>query len=445
MKNLDVMLRAIEEAQNSRITALQKRGSIDITPHIAAVYLPVHDDIQAKGHRYYNLPGGRGSCKSSFVSLEVVSGIMSDKTSESNAVVFRKYGTTLRDSVFSQIAWAIDTLGVSHLWKSSVSPMQYTYLPTGQQIIFRGLDDKAKLKSLKAQRGYYRIIWFEEFSELDGSNFVRSVIQSVMRGQGDFTVFRSFNPPQSKSNWANAVVAMPDEKALTLHTTYKDVPPEWLGEGFLYEAERLKAINETAYNHEYLGIATGTGGEVFPSVEERHITEEDLQQYQYIYAGVDWGFSVDPCVFLRVAYDRKTENVILLDEIYQRHLSNVQFAQLIKERKFDIANGYCDRQLIICDSSEPKSISDFKAEGLKATGCKKYQGSVIYGVKWLQRRRIVIDPARTPNAYREFSQYEYARTRDGEFLSDVPDADNHCIDACRYALDRLINSRLYTA
>ena len=104
-----------------------------------------------------------------------------------------------------------------------------------------------------------------------------------------------------------------------------------------------------------------------------------------------------------------------------------------------------EKQVIVCDSAEPKSINDLRNAGLKCIACQKYPGSVIYGVKWLQNRRIVIDPARTPNAHREFIGYEYMTTKDGEFLADVPDKDNHTIDAVRYALDRLINYRKISA
>lgn len=455
--SLESRLKALEKAQKQRRSRQIALPCIDITQHIADVYKPLHDDIKAIGHQYYNLPGGRGSCKSSFVSLEIVGGIMEDKTGMSNAIVFRKFASTMRESVYSQIAWAIDELGVAHLWKGSVSPMCYTYLPTGAQIIFRGLDDSSKLKSIKPKHGNFRYVWFEEFSELNGMNFVRSVMQSVVRGQGSFTVFRSFNPPMSKSNWANAFIATPDARALTLHTSYLDIPPEWLGDSFIYEAERLRDINETAYRHEYLGEATGSGGDVFPNITVREITPTEAAQMQYIYAGIDFGFAVDPCVCLKVGYDRKTETVYLLDEIYKKHLSNADFSALIKEKGFDKtgASGntnffgrtqaYEEKQLIICDCAEPKSISDLKADGLKVLACKKFQGSVIYGIKWLQRRQIVIDPARTPYAHTEFTQYEYMQTKDGEFLSDVPDCNNHTIDACRYALDRLINSRLYSA
>lgn len=431
--------------------------AIDVTQHIAPVYLPLHEDIQAQQHQYYNLPGGRGSGKSSFCGLEIVNGIMQDPTGQSNAIVFRRTANTMRESVFSQIAWAIDVLDVNDLWRGNVSPMSWTYKPTGAQIIFRGLDDSSKLKSIKPRRGFFRFIWLEEFSELPGENFTRSVMQSVQRGGSAFTVFRSFNPPINASNWANVFIARPDPRAITLHTSYLDVPAEWLGSDFILEAERLQEINEQAYRHEYLGEATGSGGEVFPQIEVRTITDDEIKELQYIYAGVDFGFSIDPAVFIRVAYDSKHDTVYLLDEIYKKGLSNKQLAEAIKAKGYEDTGQYQtsyfmgygevfkEKQTIVCDSAEPKSINDLRGEGLKVIACQKYPGSVLYGIKWLQNRRIVIDPARTPNAHREFISYEYMTTKDGEFLADVPDKDNHAIDATRYALDRLINNRRISA
>lgn len=434
-----------------RKDAIDVIDALDVTQHIAPVYLPLHDDIQAAAHQYYNLPGGRGSGKSSFCALEIVNGIMHDQSGESNAIVFRRTANTMRESVYSQIAWAIDVLNVNEYWRGNISPMSWTYKPTGAQIVFRGLDDSSKLKSVRARRGYFRYIWLEEFSELPGENFTRSVMQSVQRGGNSFVVFRSFNPPINASNWTNLFIQRPDDRAITLHTSYLDVPAEWLGNDFILEAERLKEINEKAYQHEYLGLATGSGGEVFPNIEVREITDDEINELQYIYAGVDFGFSVDPAVFMRVAYREKYDTVYLLDEIYKKGMSNKQLADEIKARKYDRAapaeayyspfmgTVHEERQLIIADSAEPKSINDLRNEDLKAIACRKYPGSVLYGVKWLQNRRIVIDPRRTPNAHREFIQYEYLTTKDGEFLADVPDKDNHCIDAVRYALDRIIN------
>jgi PBSX family phage terminase large subunit len=450
-------LAELKKEVQSRQDAMGVIGALDVTQHIAPVYLPLHEDIQAAAHQYYNLPGGRGSGKSSFCGLEIVNGIMQDQTGESNAIVFRRTANTMRESVYSQVAWAIDVLDVNDLWRGSVSPMCWTYKPTGQQIIFRGLDDSSKLKSIKPRRGYFRFIWLEEFSELPGENFTRSVMQSVQRGGGAFIVFRSFNPPINASNWANIFIQRPDDRAITLHTSYLDVPAEWLGNDFILEAERLKEINEQAYRHEYLGEATGSGGEVFPNITVREITDAEIEQMQYIYAGVDFGFSVDPAVFIRVSYNEKYDTVYLLDEIYKKHLSNRELAAQIRAKGYDKATpggAYYsefagkvveDRQTIIADSAEPKSINDLRGEGLKCIACQKYPGSVLYGVKWLQNRHIIIDPARTPNAHREFISYEYLTTKDGEFLADVPDKDNHSIDAVRYALDRLINYKRISA
>lgn len=424
---------------------------LDIKQHIAPVYFSLHDDVRAGAHTVYNLPGGRGSCKSSFVSLEIVKGVMDDSTGHSNAIVFRLYGSTLRDSVFSQMAWAIDTLGVNHLWRGGVSPMQFVYLPTGAQIIFRGLDDASKLKSIKPRKGIFRFVWFEEFSELPGPNFTRNVLQSVMRGQGNnFIVFRSFNPPMSKNNWANRLIQEPDKRAVTLLTNYTMIPPEWLGESFLCEAERLKEINPTAYRHEYLGEATGTGGEVFPNLEIREITDEEIKSMAYLYQGLDFGFAQDPACFMRVSYDRKHDTIYFLDEIYARGMSNAKLAEEIKARGYDkgkmsfnsrLEQYTRDDLLITCDSAEPKSICDLRDAGLYAISCHKEPGCVEYRVKWLQHRRIVIDPRRTPNAYREFTNYSYEADRDGNFLSRLPDRDNHSIDSVAYALDSLIYQR----
>ena len=431
--------------------------ALDVTQHIAPVYLPLHDDIEARQHQYYNLPGGRGSGKSSFCALEIVNGIMHDTTGESNAIVFRRTANTMRESVYSQIAWAIDVLNVNEYWRGNVSPMSWTYKPTGAQIVFRGLDDSSKLKSVRARRGYFRYIWLEEFSELPGENFTRSVMQSVQRGGSEFVIFRSFNPPINASNWANVFIQRPDDRAITLHTSYLDVPAEWLGNDFILEAEKLKEINEKAYQHEYLGLATGSGGEVFPNIEVREITDDEIAQLNYIYCGVDFGFSVDPAVFIRVAYSEKRDTVFLLDEIYKRGLSNKQLSEEIKAKHYDKAAAgeryysvFGDtiaeqKQLIICDSAEPKSIRDLQGEGLKAIACQKFPGCVLYRIKWLQNRRIVIDPKRTPNAHREFISYEYMTTKDGEFLADVPDKDNHTIDAVAYSLDRLIYRKGITA
>ena len=402
----------------------------DIKELIADCYYDLHEDMNEGRHEFYNLPGGRGSGKSSFCSLEVVFGIMNDATKTANALVVRKYAVTLRGSVFAQIQWAIDALGVSDLWKATYNPMEFKYV-TGQTIRLTGLDDSQKLKSIKPYRGYFKYMWLEEFSEISGELELRSLQQSVLRGGSDFVVMRSFNPPISKANWANQFIARPDDRAVTYLTNYTQVPPEWLGEEFIIEAERLKEINPKAYEHEYLGLPVGNGSEVFPNLEIREITNEEISFMQYFYSGIDFGFAVDPFCYIRTSYNHKYDVVYLLDEIYERGWSNQQIADEIKRRKYD-------EWEVVCDSAEPKSIADLRRLGIWGRHSYKRPSSVEFGVKWLQHRKVVIDPRRTPNAYREFTQYAYAVDRNGEILSQLVDKDNHTIDATRYALERLI-------
>ena len=280
---------------------------------------------------------------------------------------------------------------------------------------------------------------------------VRSVMQSIVRGGNDFVVFRSFNPPISAANWANQFIAQPDDRAVTLLTNYTMIPPEWLGDSFLYEAQRLQEVNPQAYQHEYMGIPTGSGGEVFPAIEAREITDDEIKNMEYLYQGLDFGFAVDPACFIRLSYDRKHDTIYFLDELYQRGLSNTQLAEKIKEKKYHesgrevysylYGGAYKEDLEITADCAEPKSIADLRDCGLSVRACHKEPGCVEYRVKWLQHRRIVIDPARTPNAYREFVNYSYDTDKDGNFLSRLPDRDNHSIDATAYALDRLIYRR----
>ncbi len=411
------------------MTALEK--VVDFGKLIAPVFYPVHRDILKGNHTYYDLYGGRGGLKSSFISLEIVFGIMKDK--EANAVIFRKYGVTLRESVYEQILWAIDVLGVSHLWETGVSPMQCIYRPSGQKIIFRGLDKAKKTKSIKVSQGYFKYLWFEELDEFEGPGEIRTVQQSVLRGGEKFVVFKSFNPPISISNWANKYVNEPDINSCRHKSSYLDAPPEWLGQQFIDDAEHLKEVNEKAYRHEYLGEPVGTGGQVFEFLEIRTITDEEMRRFDRIYQGIDFGWMPDPMAFIRCSYRPNHEKIYLMDEFVGRKISNEELAKEIKSRRYDDYH-------IMCDSAEPKSVSDLIRMDVWAQSVYKPPGSVEYGMKWLQRRTIVIDPARTPNAYKEIIEYEYDRDKEGNLLSGYPDKNNHCIDALRYALYRAIFS-----
>ena len=404
--------------------------TVKLSKIIAPTFAGVHNDIKRHRHTHYWLKGGRGSTKSSFIAVEILLGMMRDagKGQYTNAIVLRRYGVTLRESVFEQIGWAINALGVAELWKSSVSPMSWTYLPTGQRIIFRGADDPTKVKSIKFAVGWAKYLWYEEVNEFEGAEKIRSINQSVLRGGADFFVFYSFNPPQAARNWVNQYVAIERDDALVHHSTYLTVPPQWLGEQFIVEAEHLKAVKPEAYRHEYLGEVTGTGGEVFSNITLRAITDEEISRFDNLRRGIDWGYAADPFAYNVCHYDKTRRRLYLFREIHKVKLSNRAAADLIKPE--------AGSARITCDSAEPKSIDEVRGYGLRVVGARKGPDSVEYGIKWLQDlEEIVIDPARCPETAREFSGYELERDREGNFKAGYPDKDNHHIDAVRYACE----------
>ena len=401
-------------------------SKIRLSEKIGPAFYDVAHDVFLHGHTHYDFSGGRGSLKSSTVSVLVP--LLLINNPGTHALVLRKVANTIRDSVYAQYIWAIGELGMAAYWEAKVSPMELIYKPTGQKIMFRGADDPMKIKSIKVPFGYIAVTHFEEKDQFAGRAEIRNILQSTMRGGSKYWNFESYNPPISRDNWANkdSLEERPDR--LFHKSTYLQAPPEWLGQQFIDEAEHLKETDERAYQHEYLGIPVGTGGNVFDKLELREITDAEVAAFDHIYQGVDWGYFPDPFAFIRLHYDRARETIYLLDEIYENKLSNEQSAQMI------LRKGYNDVRLI-CDSAEPKSVADFRAMRLPAFEAIKGPGSVEYGMKFLQRRTIVIDRKRTPHAYDEFVGYEYERNKDGDIISGYPDANNHLIDAARYALE----------
>ena len=398
---------------------------------IAPAFYPVHAAVKNDRCTHYWLKGGRGSTKSSFVALEIVLGIMEHP--DTNAVALRKVGLYLKDSVYEQLVWAIDKLGVAHLWEQRISPMALIYLPTGQRILFRGADKPKKIKSTKVSKGYIRYIWYEECDEFLGKGELDTINQSLMRGGSRFDIFYSYNPPKSQTNWINREVETQKLRRDTLvhHSDYRSVPPIWLGDPFLQEAEELQRTNEARYRHEYLGEVTGTGGEVFQNVTLREITAEEHASFDHIRRGLDWGYGPDPFVYIALHYDRKRRRLFIYYEFYKHRASFDEIAREIKKEN-------PERREVTAESAEPRSNDELKSRGIRISPAKKGPGSVEHGISWLQDLdEIVIDPVACPNAAREFSGYELERTADGTaFKSGYPDKDNHTIDATRYACER---------
>lgn len=404
---------------------------VKLSECIAPAFYPVYWDIQDGAHTFYDLFGGRGSTKSSFISIMLILGIVQDK--DANAIVFRKVGNTLGTSVYEQVLWAINALDMQDQWKCTTSPYKCTYKRTGQVILFRGLDYAKKLKSIKVSKGYLKYLWFEELDEFAGEEEIRSVQQSVLRGGERHVVFKSFNPPISKANWANQYVMKPQRRAIRHKSCYLDVPPDWLGQQFLDDAEDLKLTNPRAYQHEYLGDAVGTGGEVFENLEIREIDDEEISHFDNIFMGIDWGWYPDPFHWGKMHYDSTRKVLYIYDEYRANKQSNAETWNNLVMLK-----GVTSADLITADSAEPKSVSDYRDYGALCRGAIKGPDSVRYGMKWLQSlKKIVIDPVRCPATTKEFSEYEYERTPDDEIISGYPDLNNHSIDCVRYAMERI--------
>ena len=393
-------------------------------------------DIRDKEHLEYVFKGGRGSTKSTTVGMTIVE--LMKNNHDIHAVVCRKVGNTIKDSVYNKIKWAIGKQEFTEEFDSKLSPMEITLKSTGQKIYFRGADDPDKIKSINPEFGYIGILWFEELDQFAGPEEIRKIEQSAIRGGNLAWIFKSFNPPKTMNNWANKYVLEPKENRIVHSSTYLDVPKEWLGQPFIDEAEHLKEVNPNAYEHEYMGIANGNGGNVFEYLEIRDITDEEISHMDRVFAGVDFGWYPDQFCYLRTYYDSAREKIYLIDELYVNKWSNSKTADWIKKK------GY-DDYTMLCDSAEPKSVNDFRDAGLPARGAIKGPGSIEYGFKFLQTKTMVIDPKRTPNAYKEITEYEYDRDKEGNVISGYPDGNDHAISALRYAYEPLFNRRGYSA
>lgn len=383
-------------------------------------------------YRQYVVEGGRASMKSSTIGQTFID--LMKQNPEIHGLALRDVGATIKDSVYSKLLWAIDKMGLTEEFICTKSPLEITRVSTGQKIYFRGADDPGKLKSIAPPFGYIGILWFEELDQFAGPEAVRNIEQSAIRGGEKAWIFKSFNPPIQKNNWANKYAAEPQEGKLVHFSTYTMLTAfeqEWLGQPFIEEAEHLKATNPTAYDHEYGGVAVGLGTEIFPFLEIRTITDEEINRMERIYQGQDWGWSPDPKAFIRLSYSHATETIYLIDEDGGTCIRTKDMAKRI------IAKGYNDYE-VRCGVDEPEHTNDFIDAGLLAREAIVTPGSVKRTHEWLQCRKIVVDPARTPRAYKELTEYAHdVDPRTGEVIDGYPDRNNHWIDAIRYATSPL--------
>lgn len=384
--------------------------------------------------KYLNIveKGGRGSSKSTTITIKLVKNRMKYK---SHALVCRKVGRTLRQSVRNQILWAIHHLEVQDAWKWSDSltgDMTLEYKPTGAKIFFEGADGD-KIKGWKTFDMPTTDIFFEEITDFKIEDELSSIKLSILRTQlpegYKYTFFHAYNPPKRRSSWVNKKYEtqfIPDNTYVH-HSDYRDNP--FLPNEFHIEAEICRTTNERRYRWEYLGEPIGNGIVPFENLVFREITDEEFKTFDNLRTGNDWGYAVDPNAFVVWHYDKTRRKIYAMHEIVKVKLSNDELANGVK------AIGM-QRERTKADSAEPKSIAKLKELGCNFVAAKKGKGSVESGEKWLDELdEIVIDPKRTPIIAKEFESIDYEVDRDGNTIARLVDKDNHTIDATRYAFE----------
>ena len=234
---------------------------IKLTDCIGPAFYGLYHAVMQHAYTYYWLCGGRGSFKSSFTAIVAILLLINNPAA--HVAVIRKRDNTLRKTVYEQMLWAIEKLGLTEFFIARLSPLEIIYKPTGQKINFFGLSDSNTLKSIKVSNGYYSVLWFEELAEYDGMEEVDNARLSFMRGGDKFWVFYTYNPPQSLSSWVNVETQKKTPEKIVHKSNYLYGPAEWVGPMIVTEAETLRKFSPRRWRHVFLGDVTGTGGEVF--------------------------------------------------------------------------------------------------------------------------------------------------------------------------------------
>lgn len=400
------------------------------------LYLP---DIVGRGYgtfwnfkgRYRVVKGSRASKKSATVALNTIYRIM--QYPQANALVVRKVYRTLKDSCFAQLKWAIHRLGVDQYWKATESPLELTYLPTGQKIIFRGLDDPQKIASVMVDVGVLCFLWIEEAYEItDEADF--EMLDESIRGVSPPGHFKqitiSFNPWNERHFLKRRFFdAEPSPDILAITTNY--LCNEWLDESDMEMFERMRQTNPRRYKVAGLGEWGVVEGLIFENWREERFSLSEVREIAGIETafGLDFGYTNDPSALFCGFVDLDGRRIFVFDEMYKKGMSNTAIAETIKQM------GYA-KERIVGDSSEPKSIDELKRQGIRRIrGARKGKDSVMHGIQWLQSFEIIIHP-RCEAFLTEISNYSWKKDRFGKALNQPEDDNNHLIDAMRYAVEQ---------
>lgn len=432
----------------------------DMSANISPVFCEVSRAIDLGKANRIMLKGGRGSTKSSYAYQKILDIFL--HRPHAQWICGRRYANTLRRSCFVNVLWAIAKRGMTVGkpgegcdFDKTTSPMEITFNKTGQKILFYGLDEPEKLKSITFEdpKAKIELLLLEEYNQLACAEDARNVRQSVFRSDYSLEI-DVYNPSPDDMQWTNQEARVEEPGKLVHHSSYLDVPEEFIGKRFIEQAEQLKAINAKAYANEYMGEETGLTGTVFENVVAQSITYEDRIQIKWIRCGVDWGYQNDPFVWLMVGYDRKTRTLYIIDEVFNTETLDDANIGEVKRHLVDrddkgqpiytnegkpVYNKHKPQNEIRADAAAPKDIATWRHAGMAIMGASK-RVPVDDGIRWLQKRKaIVIDRERCPLAYQEFSRYRAKEDpNDGRFLG-YPDKDNHTIDAVRYAVFDLIS------
>lgn len=378
--------------------------------------------------RYRVVKGGRGSKKSTTTALWIIYNMM--KYPLANTLVIRRVFNTHKDSTYTQLKWASNVLKVSHLWKFSKSPLEATYIPTNQKILFRGLDDPMSITSITVEHGHLCWCWFEEAFQVMNEDDFNKVDMSI-RGELPKGYFKqitlSFNPWSEKHWLKKRFFDVKDEDVLAITTNY--TCNEFLGEDDKKLFEKMKINNPRRYNIEGLGNWGIAEGLVYSNFEELDFDVEEIKKRKNIKSafGLDFGYTNDPTAFIASLIDLDNMEIFIFDEHYQKAMSNKMIANMIKYK------GY-SKERIIGDSSEPKSIDDIKREGIyRLKGARKGKDSILNGIQYIQDFKIYVHP-KCENTMIELSNYVWD-TKEGNVINKPIDDYNHLMDALRYSLE----------
>ena len=378
--------------------------------------------------RYKVVKGGRGSKKSTTTALWIIYNMM--KYPLANTLVIRRVFNTHKDSTYTQLKWASNVLKVSHLWKFSKSPLEATYLPTGQKILFRGLDDPMSITSITVEHGHLCWCWFEEAFQIMNEDDFNKVDMSI-RGELPKGYFKqimiSFNPWSEKHWLKKRFFDVADDDILAITTNY--TCNEFLGEDDKKLFEKMKLNNPRRFSIEGLGNWGIADGLVYSNFEELEFDIDEIKKRKNIKSafGLDFGYTNDPTAFICSLVDLDSNEIFIFDEHYQKAMSNKDITNMIKYK------GY-SKEKIIGDSSEPKSIDDIRRQGIyRIKGAKKGKDSILNGIQFIQDFKIYVHP-KCENTLIELSNYVWD-TKEGNVINKPIDDYNHLMDALRYSME----------